>query len=198
MAPRQNPDATLSVAIDADTSRLQEEFDEVAKSGLKLGNTLANAFDGIANKGKSLGDVMRQVGLSISKMALSAAFKPLESALSNGLSSVLSGSALPFARGGALNQGMPIPFASGGVISSPMTFPLSGGRTGLAGEAGPEAIMPLTRGADGRLGVASTGAGGAVHVTFNVTSPDADSFRRSESQLAAMLARTVTHGQRNL
>jgi hypothetical protein len=37
-----------------------------------------------------------------------------------------------------------------------------------------------------------------VHITYNVTTPDADSFRRSEGQVAALLARAVAHGQRNL
>ena len=58
--------------------------------------------------------------------------------------------------------------------------------------------MPLTRGPDGRLGVASQGGGGGVHVTFNVTTPDAESFQRTQTQVAAMLARAVTLGQRNL
>ena len=93
---------------------------------------------------------------------------------------------------------MPQPFAKGGVIASPVTFPLGGGRTGLAGEAGPEAIMPLARGPDGRLGVRSQSGGGAVNITVNVSTPDAESFRRSESQIAAMLSRAVSRGQRNL
>ncbi len=87
-----------------------------------------------------------------------------------------------------------MPFASGGIIPSPIAFPLAGGRIGLAGERGAEAIMPLSRGADGRLGVAVRGGGG-VNVTFNVTTPDAESFRRSETQVAAMLARAVSLGQ---
>jgi phage-related minor tail protein len=69
---------------------------------------------------------------------------------------------------------------------------------GIAGEAGPEAILPLSRGADGRLGVKAEGRGAPVNITFNVTSPDADSFRRSEGQIAAMLSRAVSRGQRNL
>jgi phage-related minor tail protein len=86
------------------------------------------------------------------------------------------------------------------VIASPISFPLGGGRTGIAGEAGPEAIMPLARGADGRLGVRTSGGGasGPVNVTVNISTPDAESFRRSEGQIAAMLSRTVSRGQRNL
>ena len=102
-----------------------------------------------------------------------------------------------FAKGGVLRQSMPVPFAGGGVIQSPVSFPLAGGRFGLAGERGPEAILPLARGPDGRLGVAAQ-TGGAASITFNVTTPEADSFRRSESQVAAMVARAVAMGQRNL
>lgn len=58
--------------------------------------------------------------------------------------------------------------------------------------------MPLARGADGRLGVRGNGAGGPVAITFNISTPDAESFRRSEGQIAAMLTRTVNRGHRNL
>ena len=67
----------------------------------------------------------------------------------------------------------------------------------IAGEAGAEAIMPLARGPDGRLGVRAQ-SGRAIQITFNVTTPDVEGFRRSESQVTAMLARAVGQGQRNL
>ena len=88
-----------------------------------------------------------------------------------------------------------MPFADGGIVNSPTLFPMRGG-TGLMGEAGPEAIMPLARGADGRLGV--RGGAGGVNVTVNIQTPDAQSFARSQSQVAALMARAVTRGQRNL
>ena len=58
-----------------------------------------------------------------------------------------------------------VPFAAGGIVSRPMLFPFAGG-TGLMGERGPEAIMPLGRLPDGRLGVASGGTA-AINVTVN-------------------------------
>jgi phage-related minor tail protein len=64
------------------------------------------------------------------------------------------------------------------------------------GEAGTEAVMPLTRGADGRLGVAAQGGGAPVQVVFNVSTPDATSFRKSEAQLTGMLARAARKGAR--
>ena len=69
----------------------------------------------------------------------------------------LSGYVFPSANGNAFNNGKIIPYANGGVVNSPTMFPMSGGNTGLMGEAGPEAILPLKRGPDGKLGVESSG-----------------------------------------
>ena len=55
-------------------------------------------------------------------------------------------------KGGAFSGGNVIPFASGDVINNPHFFPMANGM-GVMGEAGPEAIMPLSRGVDGKLGV---------------------------------------------
>jgi phage-related minor tail protein len=84
-------------------------------------------------------------------------------------------------------------FAKGGVVASPTYFPTGAG-LGLAGEAGPEAILPLARGSDGRLGVAAGGA--TVNVTFNVVASDARSFAASEADVSAMLLRAVRRGTR--
>ena len=56
----------------------------------------------------------------------------------------------------------------------------------------------MARGPDGRLGVRAGGGGNRVNVTFNVSTPDAGSFRRAEAELTAMLARAVARGQRGL
>ena len=191
-----DPIETWTVAIDADTSALQEELKAAAGLGRQFSNALINAFEGVAIKGKGLGDVLRSLALRLSDIVVKAAFRPLEQGFSGLLGGLFSGG-LGFAKGGVIKQGMPVPFASGGVIQSPIAFPLAGGRLGVAGERGAEAIMPLSRGADGRLGVVARGGGG-VNVTFNVSTPDAESFRRSETQVAAMLARAIALGQRNL
>lgn len=68
-----------------------------------------------------------------------------------------------YANGGAFINGVQ-KFANGGVVTRPTLFPMANG-AGLMGEAGPEAIMPLKRGADGRLGV--SGAGGSTSVVVN-------------------------------
>ncbi len=183
----------FDVTVNADTSAVQSEFKHLEALAGQLGQKLTAAFDSVALKGKRLSDVLRDLGLSLSKMVLQSAFKPLQAGLGDLFSGILRGVA------GVGVQSLPIPFAKGGVIASPVAFPLGGGRTGLAGEAGPEAILPLARGSDGRLGVRAPGmGGGGMTVTFNVSTPDADSFARSETQLAAMLTRIVGRGERNL
>jgi len=184
----------------ADMGRsLIETNREMTGLSRSLGTGLRKAFDGVVFDGLRLSDAMRQLGRSISDAIYSATMRPVQSAVGGALSSVISGalgSMLPFANGASFSQGRVMPFAQGGVVSSPVSFPMRGG-TGLMGEAGPEAIMPLTRGSDGRLGVKSSGGGRAMNVVFNVSTPDVAGFQRSQSQIAAQMQRLLTQGQRN-
>ena len=78
------------------------------------------------------------------------------------------GGLMASARGNVFSAGNVVPFASGGIVDRPTVFPMANG-TGLMGEAGPEAIMPLKR-IGGRLGVEATPApgGGTVDVRLFV------------------------------
>ncbi|WP_043617676.1 phage tail tape measure protein [Chromobacterium violaceum] len=71
------------------------------------------------------------------------------------------------ADGGAWSRGVQF-FANGGVFDRPTGFAHAGG-LGVLGEAGPEAVMPLTRGSDGRLGVRASGGSGGGDVVINQT-----------------------------
>jgi tape measure domain-containing protein len=79
----------------------------------------------------------------------------------------VSGFFSPSANGNAFGANGIIPFAKGGIVNSPTLFPFAKG-VGLMGEAGPEAIMPLTRGPGGQLGVSNFGGSGDVNVVVNV------------------------------
>jgi hypothetical protein len=69
------------------------------------------------------------------------------------------------ANGNVFDSGNIVPFARGGLVTGPTLFPMARGM-GLMGEAGPEAVMPLRRGADGKLGVAG-GGGANVQLVIN-------------------------------
>lgn len=195
-----------TAAFDAELRRMGQtmaftgrEVDVLSRS---IGGGLRRAFDGVVFDGAKLSDALRQVSRSMVDAVYSAAMRPVQNAFGGALAQGVQGAMsalMPFARGGGLAEGRVMPFAEGGIVSGPVTFPMRGGQTGLMGEAGPEAILPLARGADGRLGVRSAPAGGGrpVNVVINVSTPDVEGFRRSEGQIAAELGRLMARGQRN-
>jgi len=97
-----------------------------------------------------------------------------------------------FADGGAFSGGSQIQaYADGGVVGGPTFFPMAGGKTGLMGEAGPEAIMPLKRGANGKLGVQMEGGSdGGVNIVqnFNFQANGDDSVKKLIAQAAPQIA----------
>ena len=77
----------------------------------------------------------------------------------------------PQALGGAWSSGVQM-FANGGaftnsIVSTPTAFGMAGGRAGVMGEAGPEAIMPLTRTSSGKLGVVAAGGGSGTAISIS-------------------------------
>jgi phage-related minor tail protein len=149
-----------------------------------VGRSLSNALRGAVLDGRSLKSVLGDVSRAFADIALRAALKPVGLLVSGAVESLFN----------ATNPALGVqPFAKGGVLAAPTYFPTGRG-LGVAGEAGPEAVLPLTRGSDGRLGVWA--GGGSVNVTFNVTASDARSFLASEAELSAMLLRAVKRGTR--
>ena len=174
--------------LDAASAKLRTVSDDLSRG-------LTRAADDLIFKSRSAGDALRRLSLDISRSLVDAALQPIGDAVggaAQGLAGNLIGAAANlrfFARGGALLDGQ---------SRGPSLFPLRGGETGVAGEAGPEAILPLARGPDGRLGVSAGQGGGARPVAVTIVTPDAASFRRSRAQTAAQLARALDRGRRNL
>ncbi|WP_170788809.1 phage tail tape measure protein [Ruegeria lacuscaerulensis] len=195
--------ASMAAAFDSQMKRISAAFEETGKDVATLERSMSGglrkAFDGVVLDGMNLSDALDVLKNSMIRTAYSAAIKPVTDhfggLLANGVGSFVQG-ILPFADGGSFSQGRVMPFANGGVITGPTTFPMRGA-TGLMGEAGPEAIMPLARGPDGKLGVRTSGGGGAVNVVMNITTPDVQGFRRSQSQIAAQMSRALGRGNRN-
>jgi phage-related minor tail protein len=147
---------------------------------------MTKAFASSVTGGKQFDDVLKSLALRLSDLSLKLALKPLERAIGGGLESLFS----------SLSGGTKA-FADGGVVATPTYFPLGRG-LGLAGEAGAEAILPLARAPDGRLGVAASGGAPSAQVTIHIATPDAESFRRSETYVTGLIARAVARGQRGL
>ncbi len=181
--------AGLTVRVNADTSQFNAGIKEAVQLGAQFSRSISSAFEDAIFKGKDLGDVFRSLALDMSKIVFKSAFKPLEQAVGGAFTQLFSG----IGGGDA-----PSLFAKGGVVSAPTAFSLGNGKSGIAGEAGPEAILPLMRGSDGRLGVRQAGGGRNITVNFNVSSPDVAGFKRSQTQINAMLNRAVARGERNL
>ena len=203
--------ATMSDAAET----LRTTMKDLQSLSRGFASDLTGGLKSAVTEGKKLDTAFRDIAQSISGRLLDKALKPLEDLLTSGFNDLfasLSPSATKVAGtpaqstasvGTALLGSLMTPlaglfgFAKGGVVSSPVAFSLGGGTVGVAGEAGSEAILPLARGADGRLGVRAPGTDG-VNVTFNVTARDAESFRKSEAQMTTMLARAVGRGRRGL
>lgn len=189
-------------AFEGELSRMRETMvftgREVNVLSSGIGGGLRRAFDGLVFDGAKLSDALRSVAKSLADTVYGIAMKPVQNALGGAIASGLSGllgGMMPFEKGGSFSQGRVMPFAKGGVVAQATPFAMRGGQ-GLMGEAGPEAIMPLARGADGRLGVQSSG-GRAVTVVMNITTPDVQGFQRSQAQIAAQAQRMLSRGQRN-
>jgi phage-related minor tail protein len=186
-------------SFDRDAANRQRQLETLDRLAQRFGGSLSDAFGRGAEQGRRLESVLDRVGQTLLRASLKAAMKPLRNGLESALKSAFSGDAdtTALASGGVVARGMVQPFADGGVVASPTYFPLGRG-LGLMGERGAEAVMPLARGPDGRLGVRGGASARPVSVNVTISTPDADSFRRSEAQVAAALARAVARGQRGL
>lgn len=180
----------VNAALDAGTISAEEAAVAMAMLGEEHREALAD-IDGaplqdMADSAKSLSENLlkaaaanRDVGDALRSWLLDQSIKLALSGMSNAFDSIFSkigagsgggflsslGGLLLNANGNAFQGGNVIPFASGGVVDGPTLFPMANG-AGLMGEAGPEAIMPLSRGADGKLGV-NAGGGGNLGVAIS-------------------------------
>ncbi|CCW31109.1 putative tail component [Xenorhabdus nematophila F1] len=153
---------------------------------------MGNMITGLLTGSKSLREGMSEMFASLAqdvvksliKMATQALItntimKSLESAGGGG--GIFSGFTSLFtknAKGGVYNSPS-LSSYSGQIVNSPTLFAFAKG-AGLMGEAGPEAIMPLTRGADGSLGVRvitpkGLESNGKVNISVYITDGKADS-----------------------
>jgi tape measure domain-containing protein len=189
-----------------------------------LGNAFDNAFTGLINKSMTasqafksfansvLGDIAKILAQEMRSQLLGAILKPLAGAALSGLGSLGQSAGLfqatnisstpgfigpmkpTFAANGGVFAGAGISAHSGTIVSSPTVFPFAKG-VGLMGEAGPEAILPLKRNAQGKLGVVTENAGQSkgnlYNITVNVQSKQGENPEQFGQRAAAAMMRSI-------
>lgn len=155
--------------------QMQETYTTIVENGLMT------LVDGASSVEDAFKGMLRNILLEIYRQQVA---KPFAEIGGNIISKLFG-----FSAGGAFANGRVTAFADGGVVSSPTFFPMRGG-TGLMGEAGPEAIMPLKRGKDGKLGVAMSGTGETIVInqTINVSTGVQQTVRAEIKSLMPQIA----------
>ena len=190
--------ARMAAEFEAELTRLRGAMTMTTREAGVLGSGIergvGRALDDLALNGDKMSDVLKGLAQSLADTVYGIAMKPVEGAISGAIGGLFGAMGVPsvqaFAKGGTFASGR-----VGDVVGQATGFAMRGG-AGLMGEAGPEAIMPLQRGPDGKLGVAAAGGGGATNVTFNIQTPDVAGFRKSQSQIAAHMSRVLARGDR--
>lgn len=151
-----------------------------------LSSKLTNLFNGSGSGGGSgiLGAIGGVVG---------SFFGPIGSAVGGFFGNTVG--KLFNANGNAFSHGRVLPFAQGGVVSSPTMFPMAGNRTGIMGEKGTEAIMPLKRAANGQLGVQAQTAPATVNI-YNQSDSRIETVQRPDGETDVFIRR-VNNALRN-
>jgi len=187
-------------AVAPDPSPLEAYKTSVLDIGPAIESTFVRGFQGAGDaiarfltEGKAgledFGDVLRGVAQQILSLIIQQAIiAPIAGSITG---------AFGFQNGGVFNNGRVVPFANGGIIGGPSLFPLANGATGLAGEAGPEAVFPLTRLPNGELGIQAGGSGGTTNFspTVNIT---VESTGRGEEADERQATRTAAEVRRQL
>ena len=176
------------ILTEADAKR-KEALEEATRQQEQLADFIGN----------SMGDAL--MSIVDGTMSVKDAFKSMATDIIKELYRVLvvqqivnaAKAAFGFADGGAFSGGSQVQaYANGGVVGGPTYFPMSGGKTGLMGEAGPEAIMPLKRGSNGKLGVQAEGSrsGDVINISqsFNFQANGDDTVKKLIAQAAPKIA----------
>ena len=183
----------------------KQAYDSATNLGANLASIATNGIDGLTNAivefattGKaSFKEFAASVLKDLSAMLIKFAIFKAIGALFPGLTGFANGGAFGSVSGPSMQPRAG--FAKGGtftnsIVSSPTLFKFANGgamRTGLMGEAGPEAIIPLMRGRDGKLGVAGGGGGTSVVVNVDAKGTSVQGNGGQGEQLGRVIAQAV-------
>jgi hypothetical protein len=171
--------------FDSLNSNLESVISGIVSGNKTLAESFADLYLGIADQ------LFKVLALQHMLNATSGIFSMIPGLSSVAQTGIIGGGAMvdTFSKGGVVER-----YASGGIVSQSTAFPMTNG-IGLMGEAGAEAILPLSRDSKGNLGVKSESS--PVNIVFNISTPNAESFRRSEAQIASRMSRALANADRN-
>lgn len=205
------PDATPEELAEADglvdererAAQLADGMDFVRQQGVNL---LEDWGSGVKSWGDSVEDVLDNLRAKLIRMAaeklIEMAFGQQGTTSTGASGGGWAGQALSWlgglfgggsAKGNAFLDGNQVEaFALGGIPDGPRMFPMARGRWGVMNEElDQEAIVPLKRGADGRLGVQMSGGGGAGDVHIGQIVLQAETDRSSAGQRSQELGMKI-------
>ena len=151
-----------------------------------LSSKLTNLFNGSGSGGGS--GILGKIGGAVGSF-----WGPIGSAVGGFLGNTVG--KFFNANGNAFSHGRVLPFANGGVVSSPTMFPMAGNRTGLMGERGAEAIMPLKRTPSGQLGVQAQVQQPSINI-YNQSGSNIETVQRPDGETDIFIRR-VNNALRN-
>lgn len=174
--PELAKELTGQIAVGVQMERNKAAAEEWRSLGESMSAAWVDGFKSMAASGDSFGKTLAKIALKMAELlAQKALFDPVGKAFGNYFATTFGGGT--GGPGGWLTQ-LSVPgFAKGDVFDSPVMLSAPGGFRSQMAESGPEAVMPLTRGPDGKLGVAASGgsSGGSVtNVHFNVAGDATD------------------------
>ncbi|MCI7590133.1 MAG: tape measure protein [Spirochaetia bacterium] len=220
---------TNKLIAELGTQMLSITFDSALSGFSEFGKALGEGKDAAESLGQALSAMSQQILQQLPTMFLQAGLQLIaqgqwalglgfiaaagSTALIGGYVEGKTGDTEKNAKGGVYGDGGYRAFAKGGaftnsIVDRPTFFKFARGGgfgTGLMGEAGPEAIMPLKRGSDGTLGVSVSGQTGfAIQVVINNYSSEKitaeektymDGQRKLEITVGAMINQHISGGK---
>jgi hypothetical protein len=180
------PEIVTEDVVERALKDLKEGLSEVDQTAKNLEKTFSDTMVSIITGSESAGEAVSRLLLTLAEMALSSAFQSFFSGAFDPISWLFT----PSANGNVFYGGSVVPYQQGGIVNGASYFPMTNGSTGLMGEAGPEAIMPLSRDASGRLGVKSENK--SQHIVLEVIAEEGEMFVPRIRQISGDVAVRVT------
>ena len=169
-------------------------FDTISDFGKQTQDLVAGAFKGMEDAlvkfvqtGKlNFSDLARSIMADLTRMLIRASLLNFLSPFPF-FDKITGGSA----NGNAFAKNGIVPYRKGGIINSPTMFAYGGSNLGIMGEAGPEAILPLKRGSNGKLGVESSGGVGNIVVNVDASGSSVQGSNQQSQEFGRALASAI-------